>query len=87
MTQLCCDARNIRHMIDGDGTLVTLIEAIITVQSRQMIFAGASMVQSDTMDTHRFEMGIESAKTLVEDMQRWIKDAEEEHAKISVSFT
>ena len=88
MRQLTCDARNIRHSIverDGEIKLETFIEAILTVMTRKMQFSGSGLVQTEDLETMRFEMTVSGAKRLVKDIERWIEDAETERAKLSLN--
>ena len=80
MRQLACDARNIRHCVsgmeeDGSPKVATLIEAVITVMTKEMEFSGTGMVQSEKLETLRFEMGLTGAKLLRDDIDKWIADA------------
>ena len=83
MRQLAADARNIRHCI-VDGEIRTLIEAVITVMGKEMSFVGTGMVQQETLETLRFEMGLKGAKQLRDDIDGWIKEAEEERALLTL---
>jgi hypothetical protein len=89
MRQLACDARNIRHCItgmqeNGDPEVSTLIEAVITVMVKAMEFSGAGMVQVEKLETIRFEMGVESARVLRDDIGKWIEDAERERERLGI---
>lgn len=82
MRQLACDARNIRHCVveaeGGEKKVATLIEAVITVMTKQMEFVGMAMMQREGLETIRFEMSLSGAKQLRDDIDKWIEDANAE---------
>ena len=87
MRQLASDARNIRHCVagdmeDGSPKVITLIEAVITVMTKEMSFSGTGMVQVEKLETLRFEMSINAAKQLRDDIDKWITDAGAERASL-----
>ncbi len=87
MRSLICDARNIRHCIverDDETEIETLIEAVFTVLTRKMQFSGAGLVQSEDLESMRFEMTISGARRLVEDIKKWIEDAERENRRLTL---
>ena len=88
MRQLVCDARNISHVIattdDGEKKIVTNIEAVLTVQTRQREFLGPAIIQRDALETIRFEMSVEAAAVLREDIGKWIETAKEERLYLGV---
>ena len=87
MRQLACDARNIRHCVidddEGNKTIMTLIEAVITVMTKQMEFSGAGMIQQESLETIRFEMGLKSAQKFRDDIDQWIQDALKERESLT----
>lgn len=87
MRQLAADARNIRHCVsgmneDGSSEVTTFIEAVITVMTKQMAFSGAGIIQQEALETLRFEMCIESAEKLRDDIGKWIDDAKKERKNL-----
>lgn len=90
MRSVVCDARNISHHLinDEEGTTVeTFIEAVITVMTRKMQFSGSGLLQTEELETLRFAMTIEGARTLVQHIERWIDDAECEHRSLTLMST
>lgn len=83
MRQLAVTARNLRHCI-VEGEAVPLIEAVITLIGKEMAFSGTSIVHQETLETIRFEMGIEGARQFRDSIDGWIKDAEAEGALLTV---
>jgi len=88
MRQLVCIARNLSHAIattdDGEKQIVTTIEAVLTVQTRQREFLGPAIIQRDSLETIRFEMSIEAAESFREDIDKWIASAKEERLFLGV---
>jgi len=88
MRQLALDARNIIHAIattdGGDKQIVTTIEAVLTVQTRQREFLGPAIINRDSLETIRFEMSIEAAEVLRDDIDKWIASAKEERLFLGV---
>jgi hypothetical protein len=80
------DSRNIRHtIVDDDGKKIqTTIEAVITVMTRKMQFSGSGLVQTEDLESMRFEMTISAARRLIEHMEDWIESAEQEHDQLSL---
>ena len=90
MRELITDARNIRHSVvigkDGDGNAIsTRIEAVFTVMTRKMQFSGSGLLQTEDLETVRFDMSIVSAKKLIKDIQQWVNDAEKEREILTVA--
>jgi hypothetical protein len=90
MRELITDARNIRHSVvtgsDGDGNaIITRIEAVLTVMTRKMQFSGSGLLQTEDLETVRFDMSIVSAKKLIKDIQQWVEDAEKEREILTVA--
>ena len=89
MRQLACTARNIRHCVvdrdgDGDAKVVTIIEAVLAVMTREMEFTGTGVVQVNVLESScRFDMSIDAAKSLRDDIDRWIADAERERVDLN----
>jgi hypothetical protein len=76
MRAMISDARNIRHTIvndDGENKIQTTIEAVITVMTRKMQFSGSGLVQTEDLESMRFEMTISGARKLIEHMEGWIE--------------
>jgi len=87
MRAMISDARNIRHTIvddDGEQKIQTTIEAVITVMTRKMEFSGSGLVQTEDLESMRFEMTISAARKLIEHMEGWIESAEQEHEQLSL---
>ena len=87
MRAMISDARNIRHTIvndDGENKIQTTIEAVITVMTRKMQFSGSGLVQTEDLESMRFEMTISGARKLIEHMEGWIESAEQEHEQLSL---
>ena len=87
MRSLVCDARNIRHCVverDDETKIETLIEAVFTVMTRKMQFSGSGLIQTEDLESMRFEMTVSGAKRLVEDIEKWIEDAESENRKLTL---
>ena len=88
MSVLFSDARNIRHSIveneDGEKSIQTTIEAVISIMSRKMSFSGTGIVQTEELETVRFDMTISAAKRLIEHVEAWIETAEEEQEMLSL---
>lgn len=85
MRAMISDARNIRHTIvddDGEKKIQTTIEAVITVMTRKMAFSGSGLVQTEDLESMRFEMTISAARKLIEHMGGWIESAEQEHEQL-----
>ncbi len=82
MSVLFSDARNIRHSVveddDGKKSIQTAIEAVISIMSRKTSFSGTGIVQTEELETVRFDMSISAAKKFVEHIEAWIETAEEE---------
>jgi hypothetical protein len=87
MRALVTTARNIRHSIKADGDeseIVTEIEAILTVMTREMEFKGSGIVQTEGLETLRFDMTIKAAKHLVSTIEQWVEHAEKERALLEL---
>lgn len=87
MSVLFSDARNIRHSIiddDGEQSIQTTIEAVISLMSRKMSFSGTGIVQTEDLETVRFDMSIAAAKKFVEHIEQWIETAEDEHEQLAL---
>lgn len=87
MRALISDARNIRHSVvdeDGEKSIQTTIEAVITVMTRKIAFSGSGLFQTEDLETMRFEMTISAAKKLVKHIEEWIDTAEEEREQLSL---
>lgn len=82
MSVLFSDARNIRHSVveddDGKQSIQTTIEAVISLMDRKMSFSGTGIVQTEDLQTVRFEMTVSAAKKFVEHIEQWIETAEDE---------
>jgi hypothetical protein len=82
MSALFSDARNIRHSVveddDGKKSILTTIEAVISLMTRKMVFSGTGISKTEDLETVRFEMTISAAKKFVEHIESWIETAEEE---------
>jgi hypothetical protein len=85
---LFSDARNIRHSVveddDGKKSIQTTIEAVISLMTRKMVFAGTGIAQTEDLETVRFEMTITAAKKFVEHVEAWIETAEDEQEMLSL---
>lgn len=87
MSALFSDARNIRHSVidnDGEKSIQTTIEAVISLMTRKMSFSGTGIVQTEDLETVRFEMTISAAKKFIEHIEEWIETAEEEREMLSI---
>lgn len=82
MHQLMALTRNIRHTLEEDGTLKPMIEAILTVHDREYQLIGPEVKSVLVPKTIRFEMDIEEAELLVQNVQQWITDAKAEQTSI-----
>ena len=69
---------------DGEQKIQTTIEAVITVMTRKMEFSGSGLVQTEDLESMRFEMTISAARKLIEHMESWIESAEQEHEQLSL---
>ena len=88
MSVLFSDARNIRHSIvendDGEQSIQTTIEAVISLMSRKTSFCGTGITQAEELETVRFEMTISAAKKFIEHIEQWIETAEDERELLSL---
>jgi hypothetical protein len=88
MPVLFSDARNIRHSIvendDGEQSIQTTIEAVITLMNRKTAFCGTGITQTEDLETVRFEMTISAAKKFVEHIEAWIDTAEKEYEQMDL---
>lgn len=87
MRALISDARNIQHRVideDGEKSIQTTIEAVLTVMTRKMAFSGSGIAQTDDLETMRFEMTIAGARRLIEHFEEWIETAENERQSLAL---
>ncbi len=83
MQTLISTARNIRHLIH-DGKIVSEIEAVLTVCSKETQFVGPNTVNTETLETIRFRLAPESAIDFANRLDEWAIDAHTEAARLTV---
>lgn len=83
MKQLFGTARNIRHTIDSES-IETFIEMVLIASGPGLRIKNSVVVRSESLSMHRFEMTIDQAEQVRDDITKWITEAKIEKSRLAV---
>ncbi len=71
-------------LTEEESEIEPVIELVITVSEKRLQSVGGSVVQAAAFEDYRIGLSLSSARSLIESVQDFVKEAEQQAKKIQV---